>query len=64
MASNFDVEGRQYRWAGYGRLAYVRKAFPLLWVDAPQETATHVIHFWLPTTDAPFNATIRKVDQS
>lgn len=61
MAANFKIDGRDYRWTGHNRLEYVRKAFLGRWQDATPETATHVIHFWLPTPTSVFHATVRKV---
>jgi hypothetical protein len=61
MAANFKIENRNYRWTGHNRLEYVRKGFPFLWVDATPETATHVLHFWLPDAYSVWHATARKV---
>lgn len=61
MAANFKIDNRNFAWSGHARLEYVRKGFPFLWVSATPETATHVIHFWLPTVESVWNATVRPV---
>jgi hypothetical protein len=65
MAATFKIDGRRYRWSGHQRLNYVRRGFPWLWVDAPYETASHVIHMWLPESPGgTWSAKIRKVGKS
>lgn len=61
MSYTIKVDGRRFTWNGASRLTYVRRSFPRGWKPAPYESATHVIHMWLPTALAPFKATIRKV---
>lgn len=58
---NVKIDGRWFRWSSSDRLTYVRKGMVRRWVPAPYESATHVIHAWLPTVDAPWLFKIRRV---
>lgn len=64
MAYTVKIDGRRFNWNGGPRITYVSRRFPRRWVEVSRESASHVVHAWLPTYDSPWAFKIRKVEDA